>query len=270
MIFCEILQCLLVFSVASVPGNIFLLGSTKNSSLQGLHASGNLAFVKDFESVFQQQDNERSRARCSDTLTVDSWSCAGAYLAMSSSSPLSDRGVWRQVWEQQVELLITFVSSSTKDDLALFSSSKFIGSYQLQLEAEKEMGDYIVRTLKMRNRGTTRTVTQLVFMSWPTAPGLTPTKSSFMSLIRESSEQMRARQVSGPVMVWSGADLGWDPVIAWMSLDTMSRQMSHTGDTNLSHYTRYLALTPGLQLTNSHVYIQLHDMLAWAIQNNKL
>ena len=46
---------------------------------------------------------------------------------------------------------MTFIPGSAKDDLALFSSSKFIGSYQLQLEAEKEMGDYVMRTLKVGN-----------------------------------------------------------------------------------------------------------------------
>ena len=50
----------------------------------------------------------------------------------------------------QVELLMTFIPHSAKDDLALFSSSKFIGSYQLQLESEKEMGDFVMRTLKVR------------------------------------------------------------------------------------------------------------------------
>ena len=235
--------------------------------MQGLHASGNLAFVKDFE-AFQQQDND---VRCSEltSLTIDSWEKAGAYLAMFSPCPLSDRNVWRQIWDNQVELVITFISSCSKDDLALFSSSKFIGSYQLQLEAEKEMGDFIVRTLKVRNRGTTRTVTQVVFMSWP-ANGLAPSRSVIMSLVRESSEQQSRRHGHGPVLVWSASEVGCDPAIVWMCLDTMSRQMRSTGDTNLSHYSRYLALTHGLSLSSSQLYIQMHDMLAWAIQNNKL
>ena len=231
--------------------------------MQGLHASGNLAFVKDFE-AFQQQDND---LRCSDLTSIDSWEKAGAYIAMFSPVPLSDRNVWRQIWDSQVELVITFISSCSKDDLALFSSSKFIGSYQLQLEAEKEMGDFIVRTLKVRNRGTTRTVTQLVFMSWPGA-GQAPSRSCIMSLVRESGDQLTRSQ--GPVLVWSASELGHDPAIFWMCLDTMSRQMRSTGDTNLSHYSRYLALTHGLSLSTSQLYIQLHDILAWAIQNNKL
>ena len=205
------------------------------------------------------------------TVTVDTWEMAGGYINIFSSSPLSDRTVWRSIWENQVELLVTFIPTSAKDDLALFSSSKFIGSYQLQLEAEKEMGDFIVRTLKVRNRGSTRTVTQLVFMSWPeNNSGLSPSKSSFLALIRESSQIVRQTHGSGPVMVWTPQDMGSDPAIYWMCLDTMTRQMRSTGDTNLSHYSRYLAVRHQLQLSSPQLYIQLHDMLAWAIQHHKL
>ena len=108
-----------------------------------------MAFVKDFE-TFQQNGNEwRGAGGELVTSSVDSWEKAGAYLVITSSLPLSDRAVWRHVWDSQGELLITFISETVNDDLALFSSSKFIGSYQLQLESEKEMGDYIVRTLKV-------------------------------------------------------------------------------------------------------------------------
>ena len=147
-----------------------------------------MAFVKDFE-AFQQNGNEWRGTSELVTCSVDSWEKAGAYLVINSSLPLSDRAVWRHVWDSQVELLITFLSETVNDDLALFSSSKFIGSYQLQLESEKEMGDYIVRTLKVRNRGCTRSLTQLVFMSWPLpGSGLAPGRSSLLSLVRESSQ----------------------------------------------------------------------------------
>ena len=44
----------------------------------------------------------------------------------------------------------TLLGPGLKDDLALFSTSKFIGSYQLQLEAERELGELIVRRLKVQ------------------------------------------------------------------------------------------------------------------------
>ena len=56
-----------------------------------------------------------------------------------------------QVWEQQVEVVVTLLGPGLKDDLALFSTSKFIGSYQLQLEAERELGELIVRRLKVQS-----------------------------------------------------------------------------------------------------------------------
>ena len=66
---------------------------------QGLHASGNLAFVKDFEG-FQQQDNEAGRGGARAAIAVDSWEVAGGYLAVCpgpASSGLCDRAVWSQV-----------------------------------------------------------------------------------------------------------------------------------------------------------------------------
>ena len=228
-----------------------------------------MAFVKDFE-TFQQTGNEwRGAGGELVTCSVDSWERAAAYLVISSTLPLSDRAVWRHVWDGQVELLITFLSDTVKDDLALFSSSKFIGSYQLQLESEKEMGDYIVRTLKVRNRGCTRSLTQLVFMSWP-HPGLAPGRSSLLSLVRESSQLQRSARGPGPVILWTPASLGPDPALFWMCLDTMARMMRTSGDTNLSHYSRHLAHRHGLSLSSAELYISLHDSLAWAIQHEKL
>lgn len=238
--------------------------------LQGLHASGNLAFVKDFE-AFQRSNNEfRGTEAGAVVAHVDTWEAASAFICVLSSSPLSDRSVWRTIWEAQVELLLTFISSSASDDLALFSSSKFIGSYQLQLESEREMGDFLVRTLKVRNRGTTRTVTQLVFLTWPDwDANQGPSKSSFLAFLRESSVIQNQSTRPGPVLVWSGG-CGPDPAIFWMCLDTMARMIRSSGDTNLSHYTKYLATNHRLQLSSHHMYIQLHDMLAWAVQHNKL
>ena len=66
---------------------------------QGLHASGNLAFVKDFE-AFQQQDNEAGRGGARAAIAVDTWEVAGGYLALCpgpASSGLCDRAVWSQV-----------------------------------------------------------------------------------------------------------------------------------------------------------------------------
>ena len=44
---------------------------------------------------------------------------------------------------------MTLLPTNAKDDLAQFSNSKFIGSYQLQLEGERELLGYIVRTFKV-------------------------------------------------------------------------------------------------------------------------
>ena len=75
----------------------------------------------------------------------------------------------------------------------MFSSSKFVGSYQIQLEAEKETENFVQRTLKVRNRGFLRTVTQIVFM----ASSVPPNTSSFLALIRESSQLSRLKDESG-------------------------------------------------------------------------
>jgi len=241
--------------------------------VQGLHASGNMAFVKDFE-AFRQYDPDYSRAEefqdaagpadggpGEGPISVESWHRPAAFLCLASPAPLSDRAVWRTVWDSQVELIVTMVSGSARDDLALFSSSKFIGSFQLQLESEQETQDFISRTLKVRNRGTTRTVTQLVFPSWPeTGP---PARAAVVSLARESA---RLRQRSpGPALVYSGC--GASAAVYLMSLDTVLTQLEAAGDTNLSHYSRVLAVRHRLQLASAELYIHLHDTLAWAIQH---
>ena len=77
-------------------------------------------------------------------------------------------------------------------------------------------------------------------------------------------------QYSGPIMLWCDSQFGYNLAILWMCLDTMSRQMRTSGDVNLAHYIRYLAVNHKLQLSSHQLYIQLHDMLAWAIQNNNL
>ena len=51
----------------------------------------------------------------------------------------------------QVQLVVTLLPTNAKDDLAQFSNSKFIGSYQLQLEGEREVQGYTVRTFKVKN-----------------------------------------------------------------------------------------------------------------------
>ena len=50
----------------------------------------------------------------------------------------------------QVELVVTLLPTNAKDGLAQFSNSKFIGSYQLQLEGERELPGYIARTFKVQ------------------------------------------------------------------------------------------------------------------------
>ena len=63
---------------------------------------------------------------------------------------------------------------------------------------------------------------------------------------------------------------GVNPAIYFMCLDTMLGQMRSTGDTNLSHYSRHLAVKHGMRLSSTEMYIHLHDILAWAIQGGIL
>ena len=59
---------------------------------------------------------------------------------------------------------------------------------------------------------------------------------------------------------------GINPAVYFMCLDTMLGQMRDTGDINLSHYSKQLAVRHGLRLSNTEMYIHLHDILAWATQ----
>eukprot|EP00090_Calanus_glacialis_P045884 TRINITY_DN8764_c0_g1_i5.p1 TRINITY_DN8764_c0_g1~~TRINITY_DN8764_c0_g1_i5.p1 ORF type:complete len:888 (-),score=166.51 TRINITY_DN8764_c0_g1_i5:697-3360(-) len=253
---------------SDIPASLF------PKHVQGLHASGNMAFVKEFE-AFQQHNNDYSGSGQNSQsfpdvvggvgpeygpMAVDSWGCPSAYICMVSETRLSDRIVWKTIWENQVELVVTLLPTNAKDDLAQFSNSKFIGSYQLQLEGERELPGYIARTFKVRSKDCTRTVTQLVFSSWPDVGP--PAKASLVSFIREAFSLRQS--LAGKVLVYSRS--GINPAVYFMCLDTMLGQMRDTGDINLSHYSKQLAVRHGLRLSNTEMYIHLHDILAWATQ----
>ena len=52
--------------------------------------------------------------------------------------------------------------------------------------------------------------------------------------------------------------LGPDPCVFWVCLDTMVRQLRATGDTNLASYSRHLATHHQLQLSSCQLYIQVN------------
>ena len=52
--------------------------------------------------------------------------------------------------------------------------------------------------------------------------------------------------------------LGLDPCVFWLCLDTMVRQLRATGDTNLASYSRHLATHHQLQLSSCQLYIQVN------------
>ena len=99
-------------------------------------------------------------------VTIDSWRCPCAYVCMVGESLLSNWRAWRNIWENQVrelmlskvqtqstfcqiELVVTFPQEISKDDLAHFSTSKYVGSYQIQVEKEAVLSAYTARTFKV-------------------------------------------------------------------------------------------------------------------------
>jgi hypothetical protein len=49
----------------------------------------------------------------------------------------------------QIELVVTFPQAMSKDELAHFSTSKYVGSYQIQVEREAVLSAYTARTFKV-------------------------------------------------------------------------------------------------------------------------
>ena len=70
---------------------------------------------------------------------------------LGKSGPVTDVLIadLSNITHTQVQLVITLLPTNAKDDLAQFSNSKFIGSYQLQLDGERELQGYTVRTFKV-------------------------------------------------------------------------------------------------------------------------
>ena len=121
----------------------------------------------------------------------------------------------------------------------------------------------------------TRTVAQLVTSAWPPSASTQP---QLLALVREAASLGRGARGPGPVMVWSPPQvtrrrsvyreavtavcsmfqLGLDPCVFWVCLDTMVRQLRATGDTNLASYSRHLATHHQLQLSSCQLYIQVN------------
>ena len=135
-----------------------------------------------------------------------------------------------------------------------------------------------ISPLKVQHAASTRSVTQLVFNTWPNVGP--PENSSFVQFVCEAFSLRQSLQ--GKVLVYSRwktglyyysalnaiflERCGLDPAIYFMCLDTMLGQMRDTGDTNLSNYTKHLSSRHGLGLSSTELYVDLHDTLAWAIQ----
>lgn len=182
-----------------------------------------------------------------------------AYSLHLGEALLSDRTTWSHLWSTRTELIVTILPSKAKDHLALFSSSKFVGEFQLQLEGEQELPHFTLRTLKVRCREAVRRVTQLVYSSWPDQG--TPSREGLLGFLREA---FVARQgTRGPVMVCSPIQ---DAALYYVSLDSVLGQMRATGDANLAHYSRTLAQNHSMCLSSVQMYVALHDILATAIQ----
>eukprot|EP00090_Calanus_glacialis_P045882 TRINITY_DN8764_c0_g1_i1.p1 TRINITY_DN8764_c0_g1~~TRINITY_DN8764_c0_g1_i1.p1 ORF type:complete len:894 (-),score=170.55 TRINITY_DN8764_c0_g1_i1:336-3017(-) len=251
---------------SDIPASLF------PKHVQGLHASGNMAFVKGFQAFPPHNTDYRGKANsfadvgdggsCDSygPVTIDSWRCPCAYVCMVGDSLISNWRAWRNIWENQIELVVTFPQEMSKDDLAHFSTSKYVGSYQIQVEREAVLAAYTARTFKVQHAASTRTVTQLVFNTWPDVGP--PENSSFVQFVCEAFSLRQSLQ--GKVLVYSRS--GLDPAIYFMCLDTMLGQMRDTGDTNLSNYIKHLSSRHGLGLSSTELYVDLHDTLAWAIQ----
>ena len=191
------------------------------------------------------EEKLRSDHASGDAFFVDSFECVDAFLVMLGQC---EDNVWSQVWERHSSLLISFT-----DDVDMECCG-----YEMQTEDERCLDEMIIRTVRLSDGVFDRRVTHVVTCA--------SSDQSVLSLVRESSEIIRKCGAAGPVIL-SSADL--DPVIVWMSLITMSRQMMRTGDVNLSHYTRYLA-SHALLLSSPTLYSHLHDMLAWALEHHQL
>ena len=117
----------------------------------------------------------------------------------------------------QVDIIITLLPNSSKDDLAQFSSTKFVGEYQLQLDGEQELISHTERTLKVgykcyadifnylifqvRNKHTTRQINQLVYSDWPDAGP--PAKTSFMAFVTKAFTLRHLLKPTSKVLVYS-------------------------------------------------------------------
>lgn len=254
---------------SDIPGQLF------PKHVQGLHASGDMAFFKDFE-ILENTAGHSHRKLYPDIITggggsgfsdkkpvlLDTWLSPNQFVLMSSEGVLATAGAWRYIWENQIGLIVSIYTAGTRDDLAQISDSKFFGEFQVQLENETVAPDYSARNMKVRKGRQNRQVTQLLYTRWDER---TPRSQqpSFLSFVKSASASILSSQ--GRVLVNSRP--GEEGGIYLLSLHTMLRQLTETGDVNLSAYSRYLA-TRGILLSTPSSYVGLHDTLAIIIDSD--
>ena len=93
----------------------------KSLSIQGLHATNNMAFRKDFEALQQLAGESPNAGGSRGPHSLPGWIQSAAYSLLLGDSLLSDRTTWGHLWGRQVDLIVTILPSAAKDELALFS-----------------------------------------------------------------------------------------------------------------------------------------------------
>jgi len=135
-----------------------------------------------------------------------------AYICTQGPTKNTIDDFWRMVWEQNssVVVMLTKEVENTKPKCARYwpemGQSELHGRFRVTLEHGETVGEMVIRTMLLedtRKEGTSRTITQYQYTSWPDH-GLPVSTTAFLDLVRMVDRQKK----TGPVVVHCSAGIG--------------------------------------------------------------
>lgn len=135
-----------------------------------------------------------------------------AYICTQGPTKNTIDDFWRMVWEQNssVVVMLTKEVENTKPKCARYwpeeGQAEIYGKLRVKVEQEETVGEMVIRTMTLedtRKDGSSRTITQYQYTSWPDH-GLPVSTTAFLELVRMVDKQKK----TGPVVVHCSAGIG--------------------------------------------------------------
>jgi len=140
-----------------------------------------------------------------------------AYICTQGPTKNTIDDFWRMVWEQNSTIIVMLTKEieNTKPKCSRYwpedDQSEQHGQFQVTVENIETVGEVVIRTMLLedtRKEGTSRTVTQYQYTSWPDH-GLPVSTTAFLELVRMVFKKVdKQKKSGGPIVVHCSAGIG--------------------------------------------------------------